>query len=92
MADRTGDILLGMLDRPAEAVDGRPLVLLVHGCTGSEDSAYMLNAARHLLARGYTVLRYSYAQVIYGWESVERTLAEAISRGLHLGPAVQHRA
>ena len=57
MADRTGDILLGMLDRPAEAVEGRPLVLLVHGCTGSEDSAYMLNAARHLLERGYTVLR-----------------------------------
>jgi uncharacterized protein len=57
MADRTGDILLGMVDRPAEPIDGRPLVILVHGLTGCEDSAYMLNAARHLLDCGYTVLR-----------------------------------
>jgi predicted alpha/beta-fold hydrolase len=57
MADRTGDILLGMLDRPAEPVEGRPLVLLIHGLTGSEDSSYMLNAARHLLDSGHGVLR-----------------------------------
>jgi predicted alpha/beta-fold hydrolase len=57
MADRTGDILLGMLDRPAEPAEGRPLVLLIHGLTGSEDSSYMLNAARHLLDSGYSVLR-----------------------------------
>jgi len=59
MADRTGDILLGMLDHPAAQVPGRPLVLLIHGLTGSEDSAYMLNAARHLLDSGYGVLRLS---------------------------------
>jgi predicted alpha/beta-fold hydrolase len=57
MADRTGDILLGMLDRPAEPVDGRPLVILLHGLTGNEDSPYVLAAACHLLDRGYTVLR-----------------------------------
>ncbi len=57
MADRTGDILLGMLDRPAVPVDGKPLVLLLHGLTGSEDSPYVLNSARHLLDRGYAVLR-----------------------------------
>jgi len=57
MADRTGDILLGMLDHPAEAVSGRPLVILVHGLTGCEDSVYMLSAARHLLGCGYCVLR-----------------------------------
>ena len=57
MADRTGDILLGMLDRPAEPQPGRPLILLVHGLTGSENSAYMLNAARYLLDCGYRVLR-----------------------------------
>jgi predicted alpha/beta-fold hydrolase len=57
MADRTGDILLGMLDHPEEPMAGRPLVLLVHGLTGSEDSVYMLSAARHLLDLGYTVLR-----------------------------------
>ncbi len=57
MADRTGDILLGLVDHPVELVEGRPLVLLIHGLTGSEDSAYMLDAARHLLDGGYSVLR-----------------------------------
>jgi uncharacterized protein len=57
MADRTGDILLGMLDQPAEPVDGRPLIILLHGLTGDESSPYVLAAARHLLDRGYPVLR-----------------------------------
>ncbi len=54
MADRTGDILLGMLDQPAEPVDGRPLMILLHGLTGDEASPYVLAAARHLLDRGYS--------------------------------------
>ena len=49
MADRTGDILLGMLDRPEEPMANRPLVILLHGLTGCEDSVYILSAARHLL-------------------------------------------
>lgn len=57
MADRTGDILLGMLDRPVAPVEARPLAVLIHGLTGSENSAYLLNAARHLLDSGYSVLR-----------------------------------
>jgi predicted alpha/beta-fold hydrolase len=57
MADRSGDILLGMLDRPAQPIDGQPLVILVHGLTGSEDSPYVVKAARHLLDRGHAVLR-----------------------------------
>ena len=57
MADRTGDILLGMLDHPAEPVADRPLVFLLHGLTGCEDSPYILSAARHLLDCGYRVLR-----------------------------------
>jgi len=57
MADRSGDILVGMLDRPAEPQAGRPLVILVHGLTGCENSAYILNAARHILDHGYRVLR-----------------------------------
>jgi predicted alpha/beta-fold hydrolase len=57
MADRSGDILVGMLDRPAEPVSGRPLIILVHGLTGCENSPYMLNGARHLLRCGYRVLR-----------------------------------
>src|SRR4051812_46225061 len=57
MADRTGDILLGMLDRPEVPMAGRPLVVLIHGLTGCEDSVYILSAARHLCNVGYTVLR-----------------------------------
>lgn len=40
-----------------------------------------------LRMRGYTVLRFSYDQVINGWPHVEQTLAAAVSRGLHLEPA-----
>lgn len=57
MADRSGDILVGMLDRPAEPKADRPLVILVHGLTGCENSSHVLNAARHLLNLGYRVLR-----------------------------------
>ncbi|WP_085933146.1 YheT family hydrolase [Enhydrobacter aerosaccus] len=57
MADRTGDILLGMLDRPAKPAEARPLVVFIHGMTGCEDSVYVLSAARHLLGCGYTTLR-----------------------------------
>lgn len=56
MADGSGDTLLATLDRPA-ADHGGPLVILIHGLTGSESSAYVLNSARHLLSCGYRVLR-----------------------------------
>jgi uncharacterized protein len=36
---------------------GRPLVILIHGLTGSEDSLYMLSQARVLLTHGHRVLR-----------------------------------
>lgn len=57
-----GDTLLGMLDRPRVAKSGgpksgRPLAILIHGLTGTEDSLYVLTQARLLLERGQTVLR-----------------------------------
>jgi predicted alpha/beta-fold hydrolase len=56
MHDGSGDVLLGMLHRPT--VDtGRPLAILIHGLTGSEDSGYLRASARHLLGLGYPVLR-----------------------------------
>ncbi|MBX3502942.1 MAG: alpha/beta fold hydrolase [Alphaproteobacteria bacterium] len=56
MADGSGDTLLARLDRPA--VDrGGPLVILIHGLTGSEDSAYVRTTARHMLSQGRRVLR-----------------------------------
>jgi predicted alpha/beta-fold hydrolase len=52
-----GDTLLATLDRPAQWQRGRPLVILIHGLTGSEDSLYMLSQARVLADRGHLVLR-----------------------------------
>jgi very-short-patch-repair endonuclease len=37
-----------------------------------------------LRLRGSTVLRFGYAQVIYDWPTVERTVARAVAAGLHL--------
>ncbi|MGH6893383.1 MAG: YheT family hydrolase [Dongiaceae bacterium] len=54
--DETGDELVGMLHRPREE-QGRPLVLLLHGLTGSQDSSYVRVTARELLQAGYSVLR-----------------------------------
>lgn len=56
MSDGSGDTLLATLDTPHVDRDG-PLVILVHGLTGSENSAYVRASARHLLALGHRVLR-----------------------------------
>jgi predicted alpha/beta-fold hydrolase len=50
-----GDTLNGVLHRP-QAATGR-IVVLVHGLTGCEDSAYVRATARHLLLAGRPVLR-----------------------------------
>ena len=54
--DGSGDRLLGKLHRPVAEGD-KPLLLLVHGLNGSEDSFYCRVTAGHLLAAGYPVLR-----------------------------------
>ncbi|MCX7900536.1 MAG: alpha/beta fold hydrolase [Methylocystis sp.] len=53
---RDGDRLAARLDRPARA-DARPLVVLIHGLTGTEKSVNIVNSARHLVAEGWRVLR-----------------------------------
>jgi predicted alpha/beta-fold hydrolase len=54
--DGTGDELVGTLHRPTED-RGRPLVLLLHGLTGSQESSYVRVTARELLGARYPVLR-----------------------------------
>ena len=56
LADGSGDRLLAMLDTPSSARPA-PLVVLVHGLTGCEDSAYILASAAFHLGRGRRVLR-----------------------------------
>ena len=65
LPDGTGDTLQktlmaarrASLDRPASPRRGSPLVILIHGLTGSEDSRYIFSMARLLLDRGSRVLR-----------------------------------
>ncbi len=56
MRDGSGDALAAALHRPMGA-GGRPLVVLVHGLTGCEDSAYIRASAARLLGAGHPVLR-----------------------------------
>ena len=56
LADGSGDRLLARL-HAGDAAAGRPLVVLVHGLTGCEDSTYIRASARTLLERGHPVLR-----------------------------------
>jgi predicted alpha/beta-fold hydrolase len=51
-----GDRLVASLHLPEQARE-RPLVILVHGISGCENSCYMVLAAAYFLARGYPVLR-----------------------------------
>ena len=51
-----GDKLAARLDRPPRP-SRRPLVILVHGLTGTERSVNIVNAARHLVREGWAVLR-----------------------------------
>lgn len=39
---------------------------------------------RELIARGYTVLRFSYRDVVTDWAGVERAITTVIAQGLHL--------
>ena len=57
MDDGSGDHLIGELHRPDGPVGTRPLVILIHGLTGSMDSSYLRVSAGHLLRAGYPVLR-----------------------------------
>jgi len=56
VSDDSGDVLLGLLQTPLKATK-RPLAVLIHGLSGSEDSAYMLASAQNLLEAGYPVVR-----------------------------------
>jgi predicted alpha/beta-fold hydrolase len=51
-----GDRLAGALHRPS-ADSNKPVVVLIHGLTGCEDSIHVGVSARHYLLGGYPVLR-----------------------------------
>lgn len=54
--DGSGDQIIATLDEPDIPTAG-PLILLIHGLTGSENSAYMLATSKYHILRGRRVLR-----------------------------------
>jgi predicted alpha/beta-fold hydrolase len=56
MKDGTADELVGTLHRPVDE-RGKPLVMLLHGLTGDQESTHVRVTARELLGAGYSVLR-----------------------------------
>ena len=57
MTDGSGDQLTGTISFPSRTISQFPLIVLIHGLGGCEDSAYMLQTSDYFLGRGYSVLR-----------------------------------
>jgi len=57
MPDGTDDRLIGALSPPNGSATGKPLVILIHGLSGCEESPYMLESARYFATIGHPVLR-----------------------------------
>ena len=73
--------------RPVDHLIGDRLVVQVDGWEHHSSSAQRSADIAHdaeLRLRGYTVFRFSYAQIVHDWASVERTIARAVAAGLHL--------
>lgn len=65
---------------------GDRLVVQIDGFAHHSDSAQRTRDVAldaELTLRGYTVLHFTYAQVVYEWASVERSIARAIATGAH---------
>jgi very-short-patch-repair endonuclease len=73
--------------RPVDVLIGERLVVQIDGYAFHSSSSQRTRDVAHdaeLRFRGYTVLRFTYAQVIHDWPSVERAISRAIAIGAHL--------
>ena len=73
--------------RPVDALVGDRLVVQLDGYEFHSTSAQRTRDIAHdaeLRLRGYTVLRFGYAQVVHDWPTVERTILHAVAAGIHL--------
>ncbi|WP_237739327.1 endonuclease domain-containing protein [Microbacterium yannicii] len=73
--------------RPVDVLVGDRLVLQIDGYEFHSSSAQRARDIAHdaeLRLRGYTVLRFSYSQVVHDWSLVERTVRSAVGARLHL--------
>nr|WP_274637667.1 DUF559 domain-containing protein [Microbacterium bovistercoris] len=72
--------------RFVDLVIGERLVVQIDGYEFHSSSAQRTHDIAHdaeLRLRGYTVLRFSYAQIVHDWPAVERTIRRAVAAGLH---------
>lgn len=75
-----------------DAVIGSHLVIQIDGFAHHSSAAERTRDLAHdaeLRMRGYTVLRFTYAQIMHEWDAVERTVIAALARGLHLAPELR---
>lgn len=66
---------------------GRRLVVQVDGFEFHHDAKDRRRDISHdarLALRGYTVLRFDYAQILFGWPQVESTILTAVAQGRHV--------
>jgi very-short-patch-repair endonuclease len=76
LAGKRVDVLVG--DRLVVQIDG----FAFHSTAA--DRGRDVAHDRELSLRGYTVLRFTYAQIVYDWPSVERAIARALATGAHM--------
>jgi len=76
LAGHDVDVLIG--ERLVAQLDG----FRYH--SSSADRTRDIAHDRELIALGYTVLRFSYVEVLHRWQSVERAVLRAIAQGDHL--------
>ena len=76
-----------LLGRPVDLLIGERLVIQVDGFAHHSSSAQRSKDVAfdaELTLLGYTVFRFTYAQVMHDWDTVERTIARASATGAHL--------
>ena len=69
-----------------DALIGERLVVQLDGFQHHREARDRRRDIAHdarLVLLGYTVLRFDYAQILFGWDEVERTILHAVAQGLH---------
>ncbi|MFE1645807.1 endonuclease domain-containing protein [Microbacterium sp. P01] len=72
--------------RPVDVLVGERLVIQIDGYEFHSSSAQRAKDIAHdaeLRLRGYTVLRFSYAQIVHNWPAVEAVVRRAVAARLH---------
>jgi len=75
--------------RPVDGLVGERLVVQADGWEFHSSAAQRRKDIAHdaeLRLRGFTVLRFSYDQIVHDWPAVERTVLRAVAAGFHLAP------